>query len=286
MNKKEIRNYIAIIFWSFIFAVSINLFVVPFNLYNAGIIGVAQLIRTFLVNVFHIGLNIDIAGIINLLINIPIFIAAIKLLKSKSFIVKTILSVIVQSLGFMISFKESLISDILTSIIVGGVIAGFAISRILVAKGSGGGNDIIGLILTKLCPGFTVGKYSIIFNSILFVICGIAFNPEVAIYSFIQSFVQSYMIDRGHEENIDLSVMVFTKNKEVKNFILNELHRGVTTWDGKGAYTDEDKEVFISIVNKHEIAEVKARIRKIDPKAFIVITKLYDVSGGYEKRLI
>ena len=124
MNKKEIRNYIAIIFWSFIFAVSINLFVVPFNLYNAGIIGVAQLIRTFMLNVFHIGLNIDIAGIINLLINIPIFIAAIKLLKSKSFIVKTILSVIVQSLGFMISFKESLISDILTSIIVGGVIAG------------------------------------------------------------------------------------------------------------------------------------------------------------------
>ena len=112
------------------------------------------------------------------------------------------------------------------------------------------------------------------------------FNPEVAIYSFIQSFVQSYMIDRGHEENIDLSVMVFTKNKEVKKFILNELHRGVTTWDGKGAYTDEDKEVFISIVNKHEIAEVKTKIRQIDPKAFIVITKIYDVSGGYEKRLI
>lgn len=286
MNKKEIRNYIAIIFWSLVFAIAINLFVVPFNLYNAGIIGVAQLLRTFLVDVFRIGVDFDIAGIINLLINIPIFIAAIRLLKSKSFIIKTILSVIVQSLGFMISFKESLISDTLTSIIVGGAIAGFAISRILVAKGSGGGNDIVGLILTKLYPGFTVGKYSIIFNSILFVICGLIFNPEVAIYSFIQSFVQSYMIDRGHEENIDLSVMVFTKNKEVKKFILNELHRGVTTWDGKGAYTDEDKEIFISIVNKHEIAEVKTKIRQIDPKAFIVITKIYDVSGGYEKRLI
>lgn len=286
MNKKEIRNYIAIIFWSLVFAIAINLFVVPFNLYNAGIIGVAQLFRTFLVKVFHIGVNFDIAGIINFLINIPIFIAALKLLKSKSFIIKTILSVFVQSLGFMISFEESLISDILTSIIVGGAIAGFAISRILVAKGSGGGNDIIGLILTKLYPSFTVGKYSIFFNSVLFVICGIMFNPEVAIYSFIQSFVQSYLIDRGHEENIDLSVMVFTKNKEVKNFILNELHRGVTTWDGKGAYTDEDKEIFISIVNKHEIAEVKAKIRQIDPKAFIVITKIYDVSGGYEKRLI
>ena len=80
--------------------------------------------------------------------------------------------------------------------------------------------------------------------------------------------------------------MVFTKNREVKNFILNDLHRGVTTWNGKGAYTDNDMEVFVSIVNKHEIAEVKRRIRSIDPNAFIVITQIFDVSGGYEKRLI
>ena len=286
MNKNEIKDYISIIFWSAVFALAINIFVVPFNLYNAGIIGAAQLLRTFIVSYFHLNTNLDIAGIINFLINIPIFFAAYKLLNSKKFLIKTVLSVFVQSLFFLITFEKSLVSNTLASIVVGGAIAGYAVSRLLVAKGSGGGNDIIGLILTKYFPGFTVGKYSNIFNAILFIICGIAFNPEVAIYSFIQSFVQSFMIDKGHDENIDLSCMVFTKNREVKNFILNDLHRGVTTWNGKGAYTDNDMEVFVSIVNKHEIAEVKRRIRSIDPNAFIVITQIFDVSGGYEKRLI
>ena len=91
MNKNEIKDYISIIFWSAVFALAINIFVVPFNLYNAGIIGAAQLLRTFIVSHFHLNTNLDIAGIINFLINIPIFFAAYKLLNSKKFLIKTVL---------------------------------------------------------------------------------------------------------------------------------------------------------------------------------------------------
>ena len=284
MNK-EIKDYLCIIFWSFIFALSCNLFIVPFGLYNGGIIGVAQLIRTFLVDVLHINLNIDLTGITNLIINIPLLIISLKVL-NKKFVYKTIISVLFQTIAFSLSFKASPISDELASIIVGGAISGFAISRILVYKASGGGNDILGLFVTLKNPTISVGRYCFVFNCVLYSLCAILFNFETAIYSIIQAFVYSYVIDRGHLENIDVALMIFTKNQEVKKMIMKDNRRGVTTWSGKGAYTNSDTEVLVSVVSKYEVSELKRKIRDLDKDAFIIITNVDDVSGGYDKRLV
>ena len=70
--KNTLKDYISIIIWSSIFALSCNLFIVPFNLYGGGIIGLAQVIRTLFVNITGIESNIDLTGITNLLININI----------------------------------------------------------------------------------------------------------------------------------------------------------------------------------------------------------------------
>lgn len=283
--SKEIKDYILIIFWSFIFCIGYNLFIVPFGLYSGGIIGLAQLIRTFLVNYLHINVNFDLTGIVNFVINIPLLIIALKKF-NKSFVYKTIVSVIVQTFAFSIVFKESLIQDELASIIVGGVVSGFAISQVLTCKASGGGNDIVGMLITAKHPKITVGKYCFYFNCCLYALCAIIFNPEVAIYSILQAFVYSFMVDRGHLENIDVALMIFTHNPEVKKMIMSDNHRGVTTWIGKGAYTNNDTEVLCSVVSKYEVNELKRKIRNIDKDAFIIVTNVEDVSGGYEKRLV
>ncbi len=283
--KKQFSDYLFIIFYSFVFALSCNLFIVPFGLYNGGIIGVAQLIRTLLVNVFKINVNFDLTGIANLLINIPLLIISLKVL-NKNFVYKTIVSVIFQTIAFSIVFKSSPISDKLVSIIVGGVISGYAISRILVYKASGGGNDILGLFVTLKHPTISVGKYCFIFNCLLYGLCAILFNFETAVYSIIQAFVYSTVIDKGHLENIDVALMIFTKNGDVKKMIMSDNKRGVTTWSGKGAYTNNDTEVLVSVVSKYEVNELKRKIRNLDKDAFIIITNVEDVSGGYDKRLV
>lgn len=283
--KNDVKEYLLVAFWSFIFALSCNMFIVPFGLYNGGIIGVAQLIRTFLINVLHISANFDLTGIANLFINIPLLIASIKIL-NKKFVYKTILSVAVQTIAFSILFESSPINDELASIVVGGAISGFAISQILVYKASGGGNDIIGMFVTLKHPRITVGNYCFYFNCVLYGLCAILFNFEVAIYSIIQAFVYSFMVDKGHLENIDVALMIFTKNKAVKEMIMKDNRRGVTTWNGKGAYTNVETEVLVSVVSKYEVNELKKKIRTLDSDAFIIVTNVEDVSGGYEKRLV
>ncbi len=283
--KNDVKEYLLVAFWSFIFALSCNMFIVPFGLYNGGIIGVAQLIRTFLINVLHISANFDLTGIANLFINIPLLIVSIKIL-NKKFVYKTILSVAVQTIAFSILFESSPINDELASIVVGGAISGFAISQILVYKASGGGNDIIGMFVTLKHPRITVGNYCFYFNCVLYGLCAILFNFEVAIYSIIQAFVYSFMVDKGHLENIDVALMIFTKNKAVKEMIMKDNRRGVTTWNGKGAYTNVETEVLVSVVSKYEVNELKKKIRTLDSDAFIIVTNVEDVSGGYEKRLV
>ena len=56
-----------------IFSAGINFFIVPADLYNGGMLGISQLIRTVLVKYLHLfSGSTDIAGIINMIFNIPL----------------------------------------------------------------------------------------------------------------------------------------------------------------------------------------------------------------------
>lgn len=73
-----------------LFATGINLFIVPASLYNGGILGISQIIRTLLVKYLHMFSGAtDIAGIINLVLNVPLFVLAYMSI-SKSFFVRTL----------------------------------------------------------------------------------------------------------------------------------------------------------------------------------------------------
>ena len=76
MQSKWTSNFLYVIAGSFLFGMAVNLFVVPMHVYNGGIIGIAQIIRTLLTELFHFEFNFDIAGIINFLLNIPLFLIA------------------------------------------------------------------------------------------------------------------------------------------------------------------------------------------------------------------
>ena len=95
--KKESETYkiLMVIAGGFIFAAGVNLFIVPLNLYSGGVIGIAQIMRTIMIQYAHIPLpaNFDVAGIINFLMNLPLFILAYRSI-SRKFFVKTLFCVI------------------------------------------------------------------------------------------------------------------------------------------------------------------------------------------------
>ena len=276
-----------IIVGSFLFSIAINLFIVPSNLYNGGFLGMSQVIRHVLVYYFHIDFgNFDISGILYFLINIPILYMSYSKI-GRSFFVKTILSVFVNTffLSIIRSPEIPLVNDILSACIIGGIIAGFGMGITLRAGGSGGGLDVIGVYYTKKYPDFSVGRISITFNLFVYGVCALLFNIPTVIYSIIYTTFSYLICDKTHYQNIMVTIMIFTKVDGIENLILDKLNRGVTSWQGSGAYTREDTKVLLTVASKYEATFIRKNIKKIDANAFIIINEGVSVIGNFEKRL-
>ncbi|BDF35114.1 membrane protein [Lachnospiraceae bacterium] len=288
-NKKELLiQAVYAVMGSLLFALGVNLIIVPLGLYNGGFMGVAQLLRTFFVEVCRIPIpsGIDMSGIIYFIINIPLFYMGLRIL-GKEFAVKTLITVTIQSIFLVVVPIPAapIIEDFLTSCIIGGLIAGTGTGLVLRGRSSGGGQDIIGLCCAKKYPNFSVGRINIIMNILVYVICLFMFNIEIVIYSLIYTTVLAMALDRVHIQNINTSVMIFTKKLGISKAIIEQTGRGVTNWDGEGAYTNKTSYILFVMISKYEVGQIKRIVHGIDPNAFMIFTEGCAVEGNFEKRL-
>lgn len=272
-----------------IFSVGVNLFIVPAGLYNGGMLGISQIIRTLLVR--YGGLDFggrDIAGIINMAFNIPLFFLAYRSI-SKGFFVRTLVCVISQT--FFLTLipvpQTPIVDDMLTASIMGGIIAGCGIGFALRSGGSSGGMDILGMYCTKNLQGFSVGKLSLTVNFCIYIACAILFDIKVVIYCIVYTVFSTLILDKTHIQNISTEVFIVTKEepKKVMDYILNDLERGTTYWEAKGGYTDDPTHVIFSVVSKYELVSLRRRLKKVDPHAFLVSKEEVDIEGRFVKHL-
>ena len=280
---------VAAVVGELIAAAALNLFIVPLNLYTGGIMGVCQLIRTFLQT--QLGLTFgayDIAGILYFLANVPILLFAYKAL-GLGLVAKTIICTVSYSLFYSIIPIPSapIVDDYLTACLLGGILTGIGSGIVLTCGCSSGGLDVIGLCLSKRGSSFTVGKFSLTFNVFLYTACLILFSPEVAIYSVIYNFFTSMVLDRMHQQNVNVMAMIFTHADEhiLGQFIIDNLGRGVTYWNGTGAYTGKDVHVLCVSLSKYEIEELLHAVRTIDPQAFLTVQEGVHIYGNFRKKL-
>ena len=250
-------------------AISINLFVVPHNLYTGGLLGFCQLTRSVLTQRLGLDPGFDISGVLYLLLNIPLLILAWKTM-GRGFVVRTMVCTVCCSLFLTMIPVPShpIVEDTLTSCLLGGMVNGFAGGVVLTCGCSSGGFDILGLYMSKKGKGFTVGKFSISCNAVLYALCLVLF-------------------DRTHQQSITVQVLIFTKEKhtELPKFIMERLERGVTYWQGYGGYTDQPLEVLCVCLSKYEIQTLQQEVRKVDPNAFFIVQEGVRVGGNFEKHL-
>ena len=280
---------VAAVVGELIAAAALNLFIVPLNLYTGGIMGVCQLIRTFLQTQLGVTFGAyDIAGVLYFLVNVPILLFAYKSL-GLGLVAKTIICTVSYSLFYSIIPIPSapIVDDYLTACLLGGILTGIGSGIVLTCGCSSGGLDVIGLCLSKRGSSFTVGKFSLTFNVFLYTACLILFSPEVAIYSVIYSFFASMVLDRMHQQNVNVMALIFTHADEhiLGQFIIDKLNRGVTYWNGTGAYTGQGVHVLCVSLSKYEIEELLHAVRSIDPQAFLTVQEGVHVYGNFRKKL-
>ena len=288
MHRPRLRM-LACILGELIAAFSLNYFIVPLGLYSGGSMGVCQLIRTLL-QIWG-GLSFgdyDIAGILYFLSNIPILLYARGILGRK-FVLKTVVCTMAFSLFYSVIPAPStmVVNDTLTACLLGGILTGVGSGLVLTCGGSGGGLDVIGLCLSKKGSRFTVGRFSMTFNAFLYALCLILFTPETAIYSVIYNFASAMVVDKAHQQNISVQALIFTRagERELGRVIMDELGRGVTWWEGVGAYTGENVHVLCVCLSKYEIEELFHTVHEMDPHTFITLQEGVRIYGNFQKKL-
>ena len=260
-------------------AVGLELFLIPNQLIDGGIIGIsilASYLSNYPLAYYIVGLNIPfvIIGYFQI---------------GKTFTLSTLYSVCLLSffttqLHPVPAFTE----DLLLVAVFGGITLGIGVGLILRSGGSLDGTEIVALIIgPKLAA--SVGEVVMVFNVFILGSAGFIFGWRNAMYSIIAYFIAYKTIDLvlgGLEES--KSVMIMSeKSAEISEAILHRLGRGVTHFYAKGGYTEEDKEVLYCVVTRLELSKLKTIVFDADPDAFMTINIVNDVHGGrFNKKAI
>ena len=274
-----------IITGSLLYALGMNLFLTPLNLFSGGAVGLSQVINFFLEQFVNVG-NLNLYGIIYMLINIPLLFLAYYQI-GRSFFVKTLIGSAATSLFITLvpTLQVPVVEDYLTSVLIGGIAAGAGVGMILLSGGSGGGVDIIAVWAAKKFKGASVGGISLMFNAALYAVLLFLFDAQTVIYSLIYNVIFTLILDRTHYQNINVRVMIFTKKDGIDRQITEQTRRGVTEWQGVGAYTGESMHILVSCISKYEVNDMMEIVQGIDPQAFVIVDEHVIVNGNFEKRI-
>ena len=270
------------------YSIGINLFIRPIGLFNGGILGLSQLLNSLCIKLFSLGSTFNISGILNLLFNIPLLVLAYTKVND-TFLRRTLLCVAVQTiaLSFIPIPKEPIITDFLTSTLIGSLLAGIGSGMIFSTGGSCGGTDIIGVIASLNSKNAGVGKISLYINSVIYIISGIFFGVNTMIYSMLYSIFASFIVDKNHEKNICTTAMIFTKNdpEEIIKYIKETLKRDATFWKGKGGYKNSTTYITYVALSKYELSILEKDISKYDSSAFIIINEGVNIDGNFQRKI-
>ena len=272
---RKVQPIVTIILGAAIYAFGLTYFVVPHHLFEGGATGIT-LITYYL---FKIPMSL-----MNLLINIPLFILAWKIFGPKT-LYSSILGTLALS-GWLAVFEHiplrfDLQDDLIIVALVAGVLLGVGLGIIFNAGGTTGGSDIVARILNKY-TNISIGKLLFSLDFVILMLILIIFQDlRLVTYTLLFDFIISRVIDLiGEGGYAGKGFMIITQYPdELAKMINEELCRGVTFISGQGYYTKKDLKIIYCIVGRSEIVKLKDMIYRLDPQAFITITEAHEILG-------
>ncbi len=277
--KSLFNRYLPITLGTAIYAFGLHYFIIPNLLMEGGITGIALLLN------YSLSLP---PSITTLVLNIPLFVLGWYVF-GKFTMASTIFGTV--SLSIFLWIMELAIKfqwltpfytqdDYLLVALYAGVTLGAGLGIVFRYGGTTGGSDIIARIVQKKW-GWSMGQFILLMDVVVISASLFYIPKEKVLYTLVTVFIASRMIDFIQEGAYAAKAFtIITDHSEaVAVAITREIDRGVTLFPAKGAYSQAPKQVVYCVVYRHEMRRMKAIVRSIDPKAFLVISDVHDVLG-------
>ena len=279
MSKRStFWDYVFIVVGTGLLAMAIKCLYDPINLVTGGFTGLSIIVKELTSGMIEGGIPL---WLTNLVLNIPVFLFALKL-KGKKFIWRTCVGTVLLSAWlYAIPTIDLTQQDYILAAGFGGVIAGAGMGLILLAKATTGGTDMVATLIQHYMRHYSVVQIMQILDGLV-VICGLyLFGLRAGMYAIVAIFISTKVSDALMEGfKFSKAAFIITDKYElVAKKILEDLDRGVTGLYAKGMYSGEDKCMLYCVVSQKEIVQVKEMVAEIDPDAFVIVSDAREVLG-------
>jgi uncharacterized membrane-anchored protein YitT (DUF2179 family) len=287
MKKFPYHRFISSVLWnlmlistgSVIFAIGLKSIAIPHGFITGGISGLSLL--------FYYVSGYLSPGLWYMLVNIPIFLIGWIYVSRRFFLYSlygmTAVSLAIDLVGFGLPIKEPMLA-----VLAGGAIMGAGSGIILHSLGSGGGMDIVGIILNQKL-NLRMGTFYFSFNVVLFAFSFGFLDTDLVLYSLFMSFISSQTLDYvlAIFNQRKMVFIISDLNEKIAGDIHARLNRGVTYLDGSGGYSGKAKKVILTVVHNYQLKRLEELTLTIDPEAFIITENTFNVLGrGFSKRKV
>ena len=279
MNTKkiwdEIKGYLFMVLGCIAYALSTSVFLAPNSIVAGGVTGLSVI-----VNILNNKLPI---GTVSIVINLPILALGIRF-QGWKFILRCLLTIV--TLGLVTDLFTFLLpvmtNDGVLASLYGGVCQGIGIGLFIKYEFSSGGTELLGRVISRLVKFLKIPACVAILDGAIVVLGAIVTkNPANMLYALIMVFVSakvSDMVLTGLEKS-KLCIIVTDKGTEVSKTLIERIPRGVTMLDGVGMYTGQGHDVVMTCVKSRQLTALKAIIKEVDNKAFMIINDTVEVHG-------
>ena len=277
-NKKLLDNFLSFLLISLgatLAALALEIFLVPNNIIDGGIIGISIMI-SYITKVK--------LSILTFVLNIPFLILGYKQL-GKSFLIKAAYAMLVFSI-LLEQFKPvpELTNDILLATVFGGLLLGIGVGFVIKFGACLDGTEVVAILINKK-TSFSVGQVVMFLNFFIYSTSGLLFGWDRALYSILTYFITFKIIDMVSEgfEQAKAAMIITNHGEEIANSIYKHLGRTVTMLEGEGLISGK-KVVLYAVVTRIEIPELKRIVAADDYSAFVTITDVNEIVGKHIKK--
>lgn len=281
LRKLKWKNILMLTIAGIINAVGITIFLAPVELYDSGISGTSMLLSQ--ITPEYLSLSVFL-----LILNIPLFLYGLKK-QGTPFTLYAIYTVAVYSavawlitdvLPIDVSIASPLAgTDLLLCALFGGMISGVGSGLAIRFGGAMDGIEVMAVIFAKRL-GISVGEFVMVYNIILYVICGIAINSWILpLYSIVTYMAALRTVDFIVEgvDRAKSAMIVTTEPDKICDALSSAFETGMTKIDAVGGYSKTEKTIVYFVVNRFQVTKMKDIVKEIDPRAYITISEVADV---------
>ena len=276
VHRPLVRLFL-IIAASVLMAINLKTFVHAGGLYPGGFTGLSLLIIEIFSRFF--GVQIPFVVINTLLNSVPAFVS-FKFI-GRRFTLYSGLMILLSGILTDLIPVGPMTQDVLLSAVFGGLLNACAVTLCLVAGATSGGTDFVAIYFSQKY-GRDVWNYILIFNILVLCAAGILFGWDKALYSIIFQYTSTQALRGMYRRYQQVTLLIVTDKPQVAyKIIRDETNHDATEIEGTGCYQRSKKTILYSVISADEAHNVRAKIREVDPDAFVNVIKSHKIQGRF-----